>query len=200
MLPDISDHPHHPPVSFVYPKQEFGKKNKVKRSFQSARFGKWTWLHYCESTDVVFCHTCVLALKQKKMQRNRGDTSFVSKGFSNWKGATIGFRNHKGSISHKEALQVTVLQTTYSDIGDMLSKQHADIKKLNRECFLKILSNIQFMARQGLAFRGDGDEVDSNFMQLLKLRGRDDLRIEAWIQQKTDKYIRMYLTICKMNY
>ena len=45
------------------------------------------------------------------------------------------------------------------------------------------------MARQGLAFRGDGDEVDSNFMQLLKLRGRDDPRIEAWIQRKTDKYV-----------
>ena len=188
-LPDISDRPYHPPASFVYPKREFGKKNAVKRSFQSSWFAKWTWLHYCENADVAFCHTCVLALKQKKMQLNRGDTSFVSKGFSNWKDATIGFRNHESSISHKEALQVSVLPNTCSDIGDMLSKQHADMKKLNRECFLKILSNIQFMARQGLAFRGDGDEVDSNFMQLLKLRGRDDPRIEAWIQRKTDKYV-----------
>ena len=188
-LPDISDRPYHPPASFVYPKREFGKKNPVKRSFQSSWFAKWTWLHYCENADVVFCHTCVLALKQKKMQLNRGDTSFVSKGFSNWKDATIGFRNHESSISHKEALQVSVLPNTCSDIGDMLSKQHADMKKLNRECFLKILSNIQFMARQGLVFRGDGDEVDSNFMQLLKLRGRDDPRIEAWIQRETDKYV-----------
>ena len=62
----------------------------------------------------------------------------------------------------------------------MLSKQHAYMKKLNRECFLKILLNIQFMARQGMAFRGDGDEVDSNFIQLLKLRGRDDSRIEVF--------------------
>ena len=76
----------------------------------------------------------------------------------------------------------------------MLSKQDADMKKLNRECFLKILSNVQFMARQGLAFCGDGDEADSNFMQLLKLRGRDDPRIEAWIQRKTDKYVCMYVS------
>ena len=59
------------------------------------------------------------------MQLNRGDTSFVSKGFSNWKDVTIGSRNHESSISHKEALQVSVLPNTCSDIGDMLSKQHA---------------------------------------------------------------------------
>ena len=71
----------------------------------------------------------------------------------------------------------------------MLSKQHADAKKENRECLLKILSNIQFLARQGIAFRGEGDEMVSNFMQLLILRGKDDPRIETWVQRKTDKYV-----------
>jgi len=51
---------------------------------------------------------------------------------------------------------------------------------------LKILSNLQFLARQGIAICGDGDEADSNFIQLLKLRGRDDPRIEIWMQHKTD--------------
>ena len=108
------------------------------------------------------------------MQLNRGDALFVSKGFSNWKDATIGFKNHEASTSHKEALQVFLLPTTCSDIGNLLSKQHSDMKKVNRECLLKILSNIQFLARQGIAFRGNGAEIDSNFMQLLKLRGKDD--------------------------
>ena len=189
VLLDVQDSPHHPATTFVYTKREFGKKNIVKRSFQSSWFTKWTWLHYCEEADVVFCHTCVLALRQKKMQRNRGDVAFTSKGFSNWKDATIGFKNHEASASHKEALQVTLFPTIHSDIGEMLSKQHADAKKENRECFLKILCNIQFLARQGIAFRGDGDEMDSNFMQLLKLRGKDDPRIETWIQRKTDKYV-----------
>ena len=34
-------------------------------------------------------------------------------------------------------------------------------------------------------------------MQLLKLHGKDDPRIETWFQRKTDKY--MYLIIYKMN-
>ena len=163
VLPHIPDHPHHPATTFIYPKHEFGKKNVVKRSFQPSWFTKWPWLHYCEDIDVVFCCICILALRQKKMQLNRGDTSFVSKGFSNWKDGTIGFKNHEASASHKEALQVTLLPTTCSDIGDMLNKQHADIKKLNRECLLKILYNLQFLARQGIAIRGDNDEVDSNY-------------------------------------
>jgi len=87
------------------------------------------------------------------------------------------------------------LPSTCSDIGEMLSK-HADIKKVNRECLLKILSNIQFLARQGIAFCGDGDEVDSNFMQLLKLHGIDDPRIETWVKRKTDMYHMIYRMNC----
>ena len=47
---------------------------------------------------------------------------------------------------------------------------------------------MRFLARQGLPLRGHGDESDSNFMQLLLLRGEDDPRVVNWIQKKTDKY------------
>ena len=56
---------------------------------------------------------------------------------------------------------------------------------MSRHCFLKILSNLRYLARQGLAIRGHGDETDSNFYQLLKLREQDDSRIQSWL---TDKY------------
>ena len=36
--------------------------------------------------------------------------------------------------------------------------------------------------------RGHGDELDSNFNQLLKLRSEDDLRVSQWLKRKTDKY------------
>ena len=111
VLPDIQNSPHHPGATFVYSKCEFGKKNIVKQSFQSSWFTRWTWFHYCE-TDVVFCCTCILALRQKKMQLNRGDVAFTSKGFSNWKDATIGFKNHEAFASFR--------------YWGILSKQHAD--------------------------------------------------------------------------
>lgn len=73
------------------------------------------------------------------------------------------------------------------DVGWSLSQAHAQEKIERRQCFLKILSNIRFLARQGLALRGDGKEEDSNFVQLLKLRGQDH-RIQDWMLQKVNKY------------
>ena len=84
---------------------------------------------------------------------------------------------------------MVTLPSSCPDVAEMLSREHAEQKKDNRQCLLKILSNLRFLARQGIALRGDGDEKDSNFIQLLKLRGNDDPRIETWLQRKTDKYI-----------
>ena len=81
-----------------------------------------------------------------------------------------------------------MIPSTCSDVGEMLSREHAQEKGKNRQCLLRILSNIRFLSRQALAFRGDGDEADSNFMQLLKLQGLDDSRIESWLSKKTNKY------------
>ena len=111
------------------------------------------------------------------MGKSRGDLAFTVKGFSNWKDGTIGIKKHEGSGSHKEALQVMiVIPSTCHDVGDVLVKQHKQEKKDNRQCLLKILSNVQFLARQGLPFRGDAEETDSNF---IKLRGLDDPRIDS---------------------
>ena len=35
---------------------------------------------------------------------------------------------------------------------------------------------------------GDGEETDSNFIQLLKLLGLDDPRIDSWLSPKNSKY------------
>ena len=44
------------------------------------------------------------------------------------------------------------------------------------------------MARQGLAFREDGDECDANFIQLFTFMGHD-VTINEWLKKKNmDKY------------
>ena len=75
------------------------------------------------------------------------------------------------------------------DIGEQLSSQVASEKRDNRQCLLKVLSNLRYLARQGIAIRGDGDESNSNFMQLLRLRQNEDPRIKDWIDKKTNKYV-----------
>ncbi len=123
----------------------------MHRSCQKTWLEQWPWLLYCEGKDVLFCSVCVRALKFKRISKSRGDLAFTVKGFSNWKDGTLGIKKHEVSGSHKDALQVmVVIPSTCCDVGDMLVKQHKQEKKDNRQCLLKILSNVQFLARQGL--------------------------------------------------
>ena len=84
-------------------------------------------------------------------------------------------KKHKQSSCHREAVEVTTtFPATTRDVGEQLSHQHQKEKETNRRMLLKVVSCIRYLARQGLALRGDGDEQDENFMQLLKLKGEDD--------------------------
>ena len=184
--PVISGKPHQP-VRFEFPKRDFGKQVVVKRSCQSAWFMKWTWLHYHEDDDnYVFCHTCVKAFKELKMPTRNAEDAFVIRGFHNWKLATASFRQHEASACHREAVErIFTLPATTTDVGEALSTAHA---QENRQCLLKILSNLRFLARQSCEIRGDGNEGDSNFMQLLKLRCEDYPKFCEWISKWTNKY------------
>jgi len=110
---------------------------------------------------------------------------YISTRFTNWKETTSRFASHEGSRCHKDALLVMVtLSATTCDIAESLSKYHSKEKLENQRCFLKLLSNVRFLGRQGLPFRGSGDGSDSNFLQLLKFRGEDNTRIFEWISDK----------------
>lgn len=74
---DIPAKPHQP-LTFQYPKRSFGVKKVVQCSFKPSWFAKWPFLHYIESKDVVFCHTCLLGFKLKRMRTNSADPAFVS--------------------------------------------------------------------------------------------------------------------------
>ena len=83
---------------------------------------------------------------------------------------------------------IVTVPSCYKDFAEMLSSQYAKEKADNRHMLCKILSTVRFLARQGLPLCGSGHEDDSNFIQLLKLRGTDNLRITEWIERKSSKY------------
>ena len=43
------------------------------------------------------------------MDRSRDNLAITTNGFKNWKDATISFKPHEASASHKEALQVVMV-------------------------------------------------------------------------------------------
>ena len=112
-------------------------------------------------------------------------SSFVIKGFTNWKDATRVFVKHESCGFHKQAVAALAKK---ADIGEILSKQHALEKSSNRIYLLKVLSSLRFLARQGLPLRGDGDERDSIFYQPLLLHGEDDSTIQPMLERPQLKY------------
>ena len=106
-------------------------------------------------------------------------------GFYNWKDGTRCFNRHEGKVAHKAAVDFTItIHAGMSRVGDMLSTAHAEQKASNRHYLIKVAQNITFLARQGIAFHGDSDESDGNFMQLLHLRALNDSKIT----DKSHKY------------
>ena len=50
----------------------------VERSFQGSWFKQWPFLHYDEAEDSVYCHTCCMAFKLRRMKTTRADPAFIS--------------------------------------------------------------------------------------------------------------------------
>ena len=82
---------------------------------------------------------------------------------------------------------MVIIPQTTKNVADTLSATHALEKKQRRQILLKIIEVVLFLGRQGIALRGH-NETESNFMQLLQLRGKDDPRIFEWLKKKDNKY------------
>ena len=184
-VPDLSFQPFQP-RNMHFPSRTFGKSAPVKRSFQATWFSRFNWLHYDATNDSVRCFTCCKAVKDGRAVINGlTEQAFLVKGFTNWKDGTRCFSRHETCDFHKVC---TAALASTVDVGDMLSRQAATEKQASREYLLKLISSVRFLARQGLALRGDADEVDSNLHQLLLLRGEDYSPMSKFLEKQQLKY------------
>ena len=112
---------------------------------------------------MAFCYLCLQARKENKLTSSKcADEAFTTRGFANWKDAKVCFTKHKNRNCHKETVQSTVtIPKHYIDCVEMLPTQHSREKADNRQMLYKILSNIQFLARLGLALGGGGQGEES---------------------------------------
>ena len=76
------------------------------------------------------------------------------------------------------------------DIADLQSAKYA-AQKSQPLLFMIVLNNLRFLVRQRLALRGDGDESNSNVVQLLCLHGLNcgNVEVDSWLAKKANKYI-----------
>ena len=138
----------HQPKKFKFPPRSFAQKVMKSRSFQAQWFDHFKWLHHDEEMDAAFCHVCAKAEDNGRLSGSaRKDAAFLTKGFTNWKDATMSFTRHKVSDCHKEAFEAMItLPKTTGDVAEMLLKSYSAEKKDNRQLFMKILQNITFLA------------------------------------------------------
>ena len=69
----------------------------------------------------------------------------------------------------------------------MQNESIASQMELNHRCLVKIVETLQFLAREGLALRGDNSDDDSNFIQTLKLRAKGIPQKTVWMNRKQNK-------------
>ena len=84
-----------------------------------------------------------------------------------------------------------VIPRTRGNIVDMTSTTARATTEDNRRCLAKIIESLQYLARQRIAIRAD-DNKESNFVQLLKLRAKDDNDLVNWLSSKGDTYDIQY--------
>ena len=85
--------------------------------------------------------------------------------------------------------------TTCGSVATLLDENVQSKRKGNREFLSHVIRTVQFLAAQGLAFRGnwnpDTATEDGNFIELLKFscHGKSGPDIDAFLSQKYNKYV-----------
>ena len=139
-----------PPALKVYP------SNDQKRRFQAKWEGEFHWIRYSTSSDGIFCAPCFLF-------NNSRNIDFITKPFRDWKnavGTSRGALNrHSLSENHQLCVEksvnfIAVMEKKQKSIKSQLSKAYDSQVQQNTRALTAIVDIIQFLIKQGLAFRG----------------------------------------------
>ena len=140
-----------------------------------------------KETKSVTCFVCKKHETKLTLEKNK-EKSFLDAGFRNWKKALDSFKEHQKSKCHIAALTFEITIPQCGNVREMTSEKIKSDMQENRKCLIKIIESLLFLGRQGLALRGDENDENSNFMQLLKLRSIDFPKLKEWLKKKTEKY------------
>ena len=109
---------------------------------------------------------------------------FTKSGFTNWKKATDKLSEHQKSKSHELALTFEITIPKCGDVLEMSNDAALKRRAEERKYFLKVVDCVQFLARQGLPFRGH-DTTEENFRQVMLLRCKDNPELMKRLGEST---------------
>ncbi|ODM86584.1 Zinc finger MYM-type protein 1 [Orchesella cincta] len=159
--------------------QHVGKRHF---NFQQSWFQTFPWLHLEKDIQKMLCIICVKATRLGLHRANTvKEETFLSTGFCNWKKAIEKCKKHESSNYHTTSLnKLAELQNV--PIKQKLQTEALKVQETARLFLRKIITSVLFLAKQGLALRGN--ESDSgNFLALMDLRSEDVEGLSAWLQR-----------------
>ena len=185
----IPDKPFHPNDLSLIPTQlRKSQKANFTLKFQKNWFDKFPWLHFEPSVGGVLCHICASASHQGILNlAKNSETSFISKGYNNWKKAIQNFESHQKSKCHELASSNLMIISTNKTVNTLLDKKCSKDQSDARDMLIKMITSLRFLAERGLAIRGHTTD-NANFTSLLMLRSEDDERIKQWLSRSRLKY------------
>lgn len=190
--------PHQPKLA-LYP-INFEISIKKQNRFTSLWYKEYPHLEYSILNDAVYCFIC--SLFPRGLNRQYADPAWVKSGVRSWhKMKSRGVKKcgklvqHFSSTSHKSALV---------DFSNFLnSSQHIDClfnipnrlnfinveyqKSFHEDVIAMLLDVTRTLARQGLAFRGEANDENSNFYQIVLLLSRHSSVMKEWIDEKLNR-------------
>ena len=179
------DKPNQPVINFP--------KNKQNRKFQANWYTKFSWLEYDISRDAAFCFIC----KQYRTFENE-KCAFKLTGFNNWHNATNTFSVHENTESHKTNTirllnRINIEKNGSKSCASQLNSQHAKEVEANRKYLIHTIQVIHFLAKQGLAFRGNNENEKTsknmgNFLELMKFHQTMLPELQQFSESKIAKY------------
>ena len=151
------------------------------RKFSVSWLERYPWLLYSPKLDAVFCGPCSLLLPSVQ-RRDKG--LLVNRPFSNWVKISNSLSNHCSLCYHRKCVQdADILKTTVDNPASRLDVRVDSALQVrmreNKHIVQQIVRAVIILAKQGLPFRGDVEDLSlrknpGNFLALLKYFAETD--------------------------
>ncbi len=188
----------HQPILRPFPceKEHASAHTHKQKRFNPKWYEEYNFLEYSICKDAAFCFVC--SLFPTGVDRSQSESAWTTEGVRKWSSMKSRGQNKKGKLllhftskAHKAALNDYLHFIKEAGRIDILMSKEVRENKIKEEQekeFNKQIISILFditktMARQGLPFRGDGDDKEGNFYQIVQLVGRHNHYLKKWLEE-----------------
>lgn len=136
--------------------------------------------------DAVYCFACRHFSINTIGGQDYNNRVFINHGFNCWKKQSISLKKHSNSENHKSSIEkwTLFLSTKKNEncVSNLLIHSRMQEIKDNRNHVYFLLKATLYLAKQGLAFRGNNEGSESlnrgNFIELLETFGDDKTKLK----------------------